>query len=293
MNKKIEDLFNQRFEQAALVHENPDIIWNRILNIDSNLLVWGTLITIWWRTWMWKTIYWLNLLLELSKNDFKVSFFTLWTKEKIIADNLLCISWNINYSKLQKWYLDDSEFVNIAEAMENIIWLNFNIIESSYWNLDLLFEKMEEEVENWSKVIIIDYIQLLFNDWKENRTQEISSKIRRIKHKAMELNIVIIVLSQLNRDVDKRPYHIPILSDFRDSWSLEEDSDIVYGLYREDYYDEFTEFKWLLNVYTLKNRFWDSSWKNSEFYLNINTWKIVKIERKAENDYKLNMEEYY
>jgi len=295
MNKDIEELFTWRFEHAYSVHENPGILWSKVLNIDPELLIWGTLITVWWRTWMWKTVYWLNLLLELAKNNFKVTFFTLWSKKETIADSILSISWNINYLKLQKWYLEDTEFVNIGEVMESIVWewLDFNICTSSYWNLNLLLEKIEEEVDAWSKVIIIDYIQLLFNDWKENRTQEISSKIRKLKHKAMELNIVIIVLSQLNRDVDRRPDHRPALSDFRDSWSLEEDSDIVYGLYREDYYDEFSEFKWLLNVNTLKNRFGNSYQKNSELFLNKDTWKILEIERKAENDYELNMEEYY
>lgn len=87
-----------------------------------------------------------------------------------------------------------------------------------------------------------------------NRVQEISDISRGIKSLARELEIPIMALSQLSRAVESRVSKEPILSDLRESGSIEQDADVVLMIYREDYYDEFTENKGITNVFVRKNR---------------------------------------
>jgi replicative DNA helicase len=89
--------------------------------------------------------------------------------------------------------------------------------------------------------VVIDYLQLIESNARENRQQAVSEISRSIKKLAMELEVPIIALSQLSRGVDERQNRRPILSDLRESGSLEQDADIVGFLYREDYYDRDME----------------------------------------------------
>ena len=86
-------------------------------------------------------------------------------------------------------------------------------------------------------MVIIDYLQLMNSAKRiDNRVQEISEITRNLKIMAKELNVPVIALSQLARASEKRTEHRPVLSDLRDSGSIEQDADIVLFLYREDYY---------------------------------------------------------
>ena len=112
------------------------------------------------------------------------------------------------------------------------------------------------KIESWLDLLIIDYLQLMTNWNSMNRVQEISEISRWIKSLARELNVPIIALSQLSRAVEGRPDKRPVLSDLRESGSIEQDADIVMMMYREDYYDEFSEKKWVTDIFIRKNRNW-------------------------------------
>ncbi len=132
-------------------------------------------------------------------------------------------------------------------------------------------------MESGLDLIIIDYLQLMSWGNSLNRVQEISEISRWIKALARELNVPIIALSQLSRTVEQRPDKRPIMSDLRESWSIEQDADIIMMLYREEYYDEFTEKKGITDVLIRKNRNWPI-W-HIELMFNKNSQKFIQIER--------------
>ena len=103
-------------------------------------------------------------------------------------------------------------------------------------------------------VIIVDYLQLMSGDNKIHRAQQISDITRGLKALAKELNIPVIALSQLNRDVDKRDDKHPRLSDLRESGSIEQDADVILFIYRAVVYDEKTKWKKVAEIIVGKQR---------------------------------------
>jgi len=112
-------------------------------------------------------------------------------------------------------------------------------------------------MEHGLDMLMLDYLQLMSGENPMNRVQEISEISRSLKELARELNIPILALSQLSRSVESRPNKRPVLSDLRDSGSIEQDADIVMMLYREDYYDPENcpeEERNVLEVNVIKHR---------------------------------------
>ena len=105
-------------------------------------------------------------------------------------------------------------------------------------------------------LVIIDYLQLIMGDprLKGNRQAEISEISRALKGMAKELNVVVIALSQLSRAVESRQDKRPMLSDLRDSGQIEQDSDVIAFLYRDDYYDKQSEQKNQIEIILAKQR---------------------------------------
>ena len=112
--------------------------------------------------------------------------------------------------------------------------------------------KLEADIQ----IIFIDYLQLMAGSGraKDSRQQEISDISRALKSLARELNIPIVALSQLNRSVETRDDHRPMLSDLRESGAIEQDADVVMFIYRDDYYHKDTEEKNVAEVIIAKQR---------------------------------------
>lgn len=165
------------------------------------------------------------------------------SKEQL-TDRMIASAMGIDSWKLQKGELEDEEFAKIGEAMEKLSAADIYIDDSAGGNLvDLKSKARRLKMEKKLDLIIIDYLQLMTNGNSLNRVQEVSEISRGIKSLARELNVPIIALSQLSRAVESRPDKRPVLSDLRESGSIEQDADIVMMIYREDYYDEFSEKK--------------------------------------------------
>jgi replicative DNA helicase len=100
----------------------------------------------------------------------------------------------------------------------------------------------------------VDYLQLVVAGSKDNRVQEISEISRSLKGLARELRVPVIALSQLSRAVESRTPHIPMLSDLRESGSIEQDADVVLFIYREDAYNKDTDKRGIADIYIAKHR---------------------------------------
>jgi len=257
----INDILTQRYEEFAEIHENPELIKEHRLqtgfkNMDHKLtgLKWGDMVIVAARPSMWKTALAMNLAQNIGFKKKSVAIFSLEMSKEQLTDRMIASAMGIDSWKLQKWELEDHEFSKIWEAMEKLSDADIYIDDSAGGNLvDLKSKARRLKIESKLDLIIIDYLQLMTNWNSMNRVQEVSEISRGIKSLARELNVPIIALSQLSRAVEGRPDKRPVLSDLRESGSIEQDADIVMMIYREDYYDEFTERKWVTDIFIRKN----------------------------------------
>lgn len=281
----INDILEKRFEEFAEIHENPEIIkdhrlqlWFKDLDNKTNGLKGWDMVILAARPSMWKTAFALNLAQNVGYAWKNVAIFSLEMSKEQLTDRMIAAAMEIDSWKLAKWELEDHEFAKIGEAMEKLSEANIYIDDTAWWNLVELKSKCRRlKMEAWLDLVVIDYLQLMTNWNSLNRVQEISEISRWIKQLARELNVPIIALSQLSRTVEQRPDKRPIMSDLRESGSIEQDADIIMMLYREEYYDEFTEKKWITDVLIRKNRNWPI-W-HIELMFNKNSQKFVQVER--------------
>ena len=147
----------------------------------------------------------------------------------------------------------------MGEAMEQLSTANIYLDDRGAVTLNELRSKLRRlKIEKGKlDLVVIDYLQLMSaggSKFAGNRVQEISELSRGLKELARELNVPIMALSQLSRAVENRPDKRPQLSDLRDSGAIEQDADSVLMLYREDYYDPYTDRKGLADIFIRKNR---------------------------------------
>ena len=287
----INDILSQRYEEFAEIHENPELIKQHRLQVwfpsMDNKLWWlksGDMVIVAARPSMWKTALALNLAQNIGFNKKSVAIFSLEMSKEQLTDRMIASAMWIDSWKLAKWELEDEEFAKIGEAMEKLSDAEIYIDDSAGWNLvDLKSKARRLKMESGLDLIVIDYLQLMTSGNSMNRVQEVSEISRWIKSLARELDVPIIALSQLSRAVESRPDKRPVLSDLRESGSIEQDADIVMMIYRDDYYDEFSDKPWITDIFVRKNRngpIWNISLRfdrgNQKFY---------EIETQREEEY--------
>ncbi len=283
----INEILTWRYDEFAEIHENPESAQKNRTNTEFPSLDWKLWGLKWWdmivlaaRPSMWKTAFALNLAQNIGFKWKNVAVFSLEMSKEQLTDRMIASAMGINSWKLAKWELEDEEFMKIWDAMEKLSSANIYIDDTAWWNLTDLKSKCRRlKMESWLDLVIIDYLQLMSNWNSMNRVQEISEISRWIKALARELNAPIIALSQLSRQLESRPDKRPIMSDLRESWAIEQDADIIMMLYREEYYDEFTERKWITDILIRKNRNWPI-W-NIELMFQKDNQKFLELEREA------------
>ena len=179
----------------------------------------------------------LNAALRLHKH---VAFFSLEMSAEQLALRLLSIQANIDSQKLRKGQLTEEEWRRLLDAAATLAETEFYVDDTPAASVMEVRSKARRlHSEARIDLVIIDYLQLMRSDRRvENRVQEISYISRSLKALARELDVPLVALSQLSRSVEQRHNKRPILSDLRESGSLEQDADVVLFLYSEDYYQE-------------------------------------------------------
>jgi len=258
----IRDILNFRYEEFAEIHENPDhvntgLIHTGFKNLDGKIGGFkpGDMAILAARPSMGKTALALNIAQNIGETGKNVAIFSLEMSKEQLTDRLICATMGVDNWKLSKGLLEDEEFMRMGDALERLSKANIYIDDSPMGNLLEIKSKARRlKIESGLDFLVIDYLQLMGGGNPMNRVQEISDISRGIKSLARELQVPILALSQLSRAVESRTTKEPILSDLRESGSIEQDADVVMMIYREDYYDEFTENKGVTNVFVRKNR---------------------------------------
>lgn len=201
--------------------------------------------------------------LALAKNiatsfSLGVAFFSLEMTRHQLVYRLLSTETQIAHTRLRSARVTKKEWVAINDSMDNLSSLPLYIDDTPSISVSEMYfkmKKLKQEHTGNLGIIFIDYLQLLEESEKnENRVQELSKITRNLKKLARELNIPIVVLSQLSRNLETRTNKRPMLSDLRESGSIEQDADLVIMLYRDEYYNKNTSDKEIIEVILAKQR---------------------------------------
>lgn len=192
------------------------------------------------RPGMGKTAYVLNEIIECGLNNIPVAFFSLEMSEKQIIGRMISIMSGIDISKINNYNLTPEELVRIQEYVSKLALMPIYIDDTSGISpIELKIKCNKLKREKGIEMVVVDYLQLMKVKDKKvgNREQEISEISQSLKNLAKDLDVPVMALSQLSRSVEQRgSSKRPLLSDLRDSGSIEQDADVVMFIYRPEYY---------------------------------------------------------
>ena len=192
---------------------------------------------------MGKTAFVLNLATHVALQGGTVAFFSLEMPREQLMHRIFCAEGQIDATHLARGELDEEEWSRLVKVADRMIKTNLYFDDTSSTTvMDIRTRARRLKAERGLDLIAIDYLQLIQAPGRaENRTLAVAEMTRSLTVLARELSVPIIVLSQLSRATEGRSDKRPMLSDLRESGSIEQDADIVMFLYREDYYNQDTE----------------------------------------------------
>lgn len=206
---------------------------------------------------MGKTALGINIATNSAlKAGAKVGIFSLEMSKEQLVQRMIAGTAHVDLQKIISGRLDEDEWLNIINSMGPLSAADVYIDDTAGISLMEMKAKCRRlKIEKGLDLIVIDYLQLMQMEGRqESRQQEISSISRGLKALAKEMDCPVIALSQLSRAPELRADHRPILSDLRESGAIEQDADIVLFLYRDDYYNEDSEQKNIGELIIAKHR---------------------------------------
>ncbi len=259
----LKDILVTVFDDINNVYDSKD----KILGISSgfkdlDLILSGfqpsDLIILAARPAMGKTALALNFALNSALlHNIPIAIFSLEMPKEQIALRMLSSESKLDGARIKTANLLDHEYKNLTQALGRLSESPIYIEDSPELTpLDLRAKTRRLKTTADIKLVIIDYLQLMKSSRKkvENRFQEVSEIVRELKAFAREMQIPVIALSQLSREVDKRTDTVPRLSDLRETGELEQTADVVMFIHRPDYYEHSSESISLTGLYVEKHR---------------------------------------
>ncbi len=263
----IRDVLDSAFDRIDDLHNNKGKLRGvptGFIDLDKKLagLQKSDLLILAARPSIGKTALALDIARNVAKEKVPVGIFSLEMSKEQLVDRLICAEADVDLWKMRTGQLstkeDDDDFARINYAMGELAELDLYIDDSGSANIMELRTKARRlKMEHDLGLIIIDYLQLMEGRGKrisDNRVQEISEISRALKGLARELDIPVLALSQLSRQVESRNPPIPKLADLRESGSIEQDADVVMFIYREDYYKKDSSKPNIAEIHIAKHR---------------------------------------
>src|SRR5690625_3139645 len=261
--KAIKDVLIEVYDNIEKLHQNDAAVTGiptgyRDLDQITSGFQENDLIIIAARPSVGKTAFALNIAQNVAtKTENNVAIFSLEMGADQLVSRMLCAEGNIDSQRLRTGKLESDDWGKLTMAMGSLSNAGIFIDDSPGIRVSEIRSKCRRlKQEHGLEMIIIDYLQLIqgSDNSKENRQQEVSEISRSLKGLARELEVPLIALSQLSRGVEQRQDKRPMMSDLRESGSLEQDADIVGFLYRDDYYDEESEQQNIIEIIISKQR---------------------------------------
>jgi replicative DNA helicase len=189
------------------------------------------------------------------KGQLPVGIFSVEMSAEQLALRLLAIQAQVDSQKLRTGRMSDADWDRLVEAIGALSEAPIFVDDTPALSLIEMRSKARRlHSEQGLGLLIVDYLQLMQGASNENRVQEISSISRGLKQVARDLEVPVLALSQLSRAPEQRPNHEPMLSDLRESGSLEQDADVVMFIYRDKVYNEETERPHVADIIVAKHR---------------------------------------
>lgn len=225
-----------------------------------------------------KTAFALNVAQNVAvKEGVTVAIFSLEMGKEQLVDRMLCADANIDASRLRTGMLNEDDWPKLTISVGNLSEAPIFIDDTAGITLAQIRSKCRRLKERQGLgLVLIDYLQLIQGKG-ENRQQVVSEITRGLKLMARELNVPVIALSQLSRSVEQRADKRPMMSDLRESGSIEQDADIVAFLYRDEYYNPESDKKNIVEIIIAKQRSGPTGTVELVFLKNFN--KFVSLER--------------
>jgi replicative DNA helicase len=184
-----------------------------------------------------------------------VGIFSLEMSREQLVQRMLAMHTGIDMQRLRTGTIHDRDLQLVFDAMGELAAAPIYIEDTPGQSIMEVRSKARRLQAHASiDLVIVDYLQLMKAQRSDNRVQEVSEISRGLKALARELNIPVIAISQLSRAVEGRMSHVPMLSDLRESGSIEQDADLVMFIYREELYDKETDKKGIAEIHIAKHR---------------------------------------
>ncbi|BBI36773.1 replicative DNA helicase [Cohnella abietis] len=231
-----------------------------------------------------KTAFALNIAQNVAvRSTETVAIFSLEMSAPQLVQRIICAESNVDATRMRTGHLEGDDWEKLSMAIGALSEAQIYIDDTPGITVSDIRAKCRRlKKEKGLGMILIDYLQLIQGRGKagENRQQEVSEISRTLKQIARELEVPVIALSQLSRGVEQRQDKRPMMSDLRESGSIEQDADIVAFLYRDDYYDKESEKKNIIEIIIAKQRNGPVGTVELVFLKNYN--KFVSLDRSHE-----------